>query len=337
MSDVTDDGLPRRRTPELPPEFAPLTPLGLTPDQPRRAPGEAPRLRLTAAASRRNAPDRPTSAQDGSPARPAPAAFTAGPMSTPTPGEAPVEAPGEELSPVAPRPRRGGTWVAAVGALVVLGVAVGATLLSRSGEQTVAAEAAPSAAAAEEPTTRAYDPPVPLAPDSEYVETEVLDGDDLQVTHWISTTKPMDRVRLRPPSSPVLSDRTVQVEDLVVAADGADLGLESIRIDVPTSLPSAGQLYVRYRIPDALQRNSSVDDRALATVTSVGVGLEGRSLPRTQVFPGGRVMTLACLAQGARAVPESCGTYVEGAWQVRSAAGAVPVTVIAQFDLAVTR
>ncbi|GAA1443636.1 hypothetical protein GCM10009641_60840 [Mycobacterium cookii] len=227
--------------------------------------------------------------------------------------------------------------VGLTGLLVVMVVLAGAALLSRSGEQRVAAEVDPPAAVAEEPTTRAYDPPVALAPDSEYVETELLDGDDLQVTHWISTTEPMDRLRLRPPSSPVLADRTWGVEDLVVAADGTDLGPERIRIDVPTSLPSAELLYVRYRLTDALQRNSSVDDRALATVTSVGLGLEGRSLPRTQVFPGGRVMTLACLAPGARAVPESCGTYVEGAWQVRSAAGEAPVTVIAQFDLAVTR
>ena len=215
-------------------------------------------------------------------------------------------------------------------------VIAAAALLPRSGERTVAAEVAPPAAAAE-PQGSEFDPPVTLAPDSEYVETEVLDGDDLVVTHWISTTTPMDRVRLRPPSSPVLAGVAVDAEDLVVAADGVRLDAETVVVDVPSDLPSAATLYVRYRLPDALQRNSSVDDRALATVTSVGVGLEGRSLPRTQVFPGGRVMTLACLPQGARAVPESCGTYVEGAWQVRSAAGEVPVTVIAQFDLAVTR
>jgi hypothetical protein len=324
MTDVTDNDPPQRRTPELPPEFAPLAPLGLASGPPSRAPGEAPRLRLTAAASRRHAPDRSATA----PAGPPPAAFTAGAAPAPVP-----YAPVEELAPGPRRPRRLLVAGGLVGLLVVLAAAA---LLPRSGERTVAAEVAPPAAAAE-PGGSEFDPPVTLAPDSEYVETEVLDGDDLVVTHWISTTTPMDRVRLRPPSSPVLAGVDVDAEDLVVAADGVRLDAGAVVVDVPSDLPSAATLYVRYRMPDALRRNSSVDDRALATVTSVGVGLEGRSLPRTQVFPGGRVMTLACLAQGSRAVPESCGTYVEGAWQVRSAAGEVPVTVIAQFDLAVTR
>ncbi|WP_224279232.1 hypothetical protein [Nocardioides lacusdianchii] len=327
MTDVTDDGSTRRRTPELPPEFAPLAPLGLASGPPSRAPGEAPRLRLTAAASRRHAPDRSATA----PAGPPPAAFTAGAAPAPVP-----DAPVEELAPGPRRPRRLLVAGGLVGLLVVLVVVAGVALLPRSGERTVAAEVAPPAAA-EELQGSEFDPPVALSPDSEYVETEVLDGDDLVVTHWISTTTPMDRVRLRPPSSPVLAGVDVAAEDLVVAADGVRLDAGAVVVDVPSDLPSAATLYVRYRLPDALRRNSSVDDRALATVTSVGVGLEGRSLPRTQVFPGGRVMTLACLAQGSRAVPESCGTYVEGAWQVRSAAGEVPVTVIAQFDLAVTR
>lgn len=296
-------------------------------DVPRRAPGEAPRLRLTAAASRRNAPDRSATA----PAGPPPAAFTSGAVPAPV-----RDAQVEEPPPGPRRPRRLLAAGGLVGLFVVLVVLAAAALLPRSGERTVAAEVAPPAAA-EEPQGSELDPPVTLAPDSEYVETEVLDGDDLVVTHWISTTTPMDRVRLRPPSSPVLSGVVVDAEDLVVAADGVRLDAGAVVVDVPSDLPSAATLYVRYRLPDALRRNSSVDDRALATVTSVGVGLEGRSLPRTQVFPGGRVMTLACLAQGARAVPESCGTYVEGAWQVRSAAGEVPVTVIAQFDLAVDR
>ncbi len=157
------------------------------------------------------------------------------------------------------------------------------------------------------------------------------------MTHWISTSAPMDRFRLRPPSSPGLADTVVDVEDLVVVADGVPLDAATIATDEPSALPSARRLYVRYRLAGALQRTGSVDGRALAAVTSLGVGLEGRSLPRTQSFPGGRVMTLACLGQGARAVPDSCGTYVEGAWQVSSGAGEVPVTVIAQLDLAIDR
>lgn len=284
---------------------------------PRRTTGEPPRLRLTASATRRTAASRP-----------------AAPRPDPVPAPSPVVAPPDEPPPPAraPRSRRTALVLGAVAGVVVL--LAGAAVLLRpaapSGPDVVPATTAP------EPQPGAYDPPVVLAPDSEYVETEVLD-DDLLVTHWISTTTPMDRFRVRVPRSPGLADLRLDVEDLVVAADGELVDVDDVSLDVPGVLPAAGELYVRYRIPGALQRNSSVTDRALATVTSVGIGLEGRSLPRTQSFPGGRVMTLACLAQGARAVPEPCGTYVEGAWQVSSPAGEVPVTVIAQFDLAVVR
>ncbi len=311
------DDLPSRRRPAVPPEFAPITPLGGTSPEgaPRRAPGEAPRLRLTASASRRNAPDRATA-----------------PPSPPTPEPAPVAAPPEEPAP-APRSRRTALVVGAAGTLVAL--VVGAFLMwpaEQPGADSVSG--APAAA----PTVSEFDPPVALSSDTEYVETEVLDdGDDLLVTHWISTTAPMDRFRVRPPSSPGLADVVIDVEDLVVAADGVPLDTASMRTEAPSALPSAQQLYVRYRLVDAVQRTSSVEGRALATVTSLGIGLEGRSLARTQAFPGGRVMTLACLGAGARAVPESCGTYEEGAWKVTSSAGEMPMAVIAQLDLAITR
>ena len=140
MADVTDDGPPQRRTQELPPEFAPLAPLGLASGPPSRAPGEAPRLRLTAAASRRNAPDRSATA----PAGPPPAAFTAGAVPTPPP-----DVPVEELPPGPRRPRQLLAAGGLVGLLVVLAVIAAAALLARSGERTVAAEVAPPGAAAE--------------------------------------------------------------------------------------------------------------------------------------------------------------------------------------------
>lgn len=285
---------------------------------PGRTSGEPPRLRLTASASRRTAANRPATPRTD-------------PMPAPTP--APVVASPDEPPPAPPVSRRTAVVAGVVGILVLL---VAAALLLRPAEPSGADVVPATTPAVEEQTPGEFDPPVALAPDSEYIETEVLD-DDLLVTHWISTTTPMDRFTVRAPRSPGLADLRLDVEDLVVATDGDLLDVADISLDVPTALPSAGQLYVRYRLPGALQRNSSVTDRALATVTAMGIGLEGRSLPRTQSFPGGRVMTLACLAQGARAVPELCGTYVEGAWQVRSAAGEVPVTVIAQVDLAVVR
>lgn len=293
---------------EPPPGFAPLGG-DASPEPPRRTTGEGPRLRLNASASRRNAPDRQQAAAASALAAPEPA-LVAPPPTTP------------------PRVPRRLALVAATACVLVL--LVGVALLLQPADRTSTAPVATPAEAMSD-----FDPPVDLGPDREYVETEVLDGDDLLVTHWVSTTAPMDKLRVRPPSSPGLADLVVDVEDLVVAADGVPIGAGAV--DVPQALPSARRLYVRYRLVGALQRTSSVEDRGLATVTSLDVGLEGRSLPRTQVFPGGRVMTVACLAQGARAVPESCGTYVEGAWQVASPAGEVPVAVIAQLDLAITR
>ena len=321
MADESEpDDLPRRRTPELPPEFAPLTPLAGTsfPERAPRAPGEAPRLRLTASASRRRAPDRPTAA--------APPAATEPPPAT----AAPVEPPAE------PRSRRTALVIGAVCALALAVAVVGALLLRPGGApSTEQPTTAPTQEAA--PATTEFDPPVTLAPDSEYVETDVLEDGDLQVTHWISTTAPMDRFRVRPPTSPGLTGLAVDAEDVVLAADGVRLDASAVRIDSPHDLPGARELYVSYRLAGAVQLNGSVAGRALAPITSLGVGLESRSLARTQAFPGGRVLTLACLAQGARAVPESCGTYEEGVWEVSSPAGEAPVTVIAQLDLTQVR
>ncbi|WP_139227846.1 hypothetical protein [Nocardioides alpinus] len=254
----------------------------------------------------------------------------AAPRTDPGPPPA-VVAPSDDLPLRTTWSRRAALVAGVAGTLVLL---AGAALLLRPVETgaDVAAATTPRA----EATPGEFDPPVVLAPDDEYVETAVVD-DDLLVTHWISTTTPMDRFTVRAPRSPGLADFRPDLEDLVVAADGNLVDVGGVSLDVPGVLPSAERLYVRYRLAGALQRNSSVADRALATVTAMDIGLQWRSLPRTQSFPGGRVMTLACLAPGARAVPESCGTYVEGAWQVRSPAGNVPVTVIAQFDLAVVR
>ncbi len=307
-----------RRTPSVPPEFAPLG--AAEEPRARRPPGDPPRLRLTSAATRRNAPDRPA-AHTPVPV-PAPAPLTVG-EPTPVPGTPDGQA--RHRAPL-------------VGAGCVLIVVLGALLVLRLSGDGVAPAATSAVDRTPGATTDPLDPPVTLGADSEYVETRALEGGDLLVTHWISSSRPMDRFRLRTPTSPGLDGVRVDVQDLVVAADGEPLAeVSDVGVDRPARLAGARSLYLRYRLAGALDLRASVDGRALAAVTALGVGLEGRSLARTHVFPGGKVMTLACLGQGARAVPEVCGTYEEGAWQVRSEAGALPVSVIAQLDLSVTR
>lgn len=305
-----------RRTSSVPPEFAPL---GAASEQPARRPsGDPPRLRLTSAATRRNVPDRPAAHVPV----PAPAPVT---VSEPTPVLGSSDGQTRSRAPI-------------LSAGCVLLVALGALLVLRLSGDGVAPTVTSAVDRKPDATTNPFDPPVTLGADSEYVETRALEGGDLLVTHWISSSRPMGRFRLRTPTSPGLDGVGVDVRDLVVAADGATLAdVSGVGVDRPARLAGARSLYLRYRLAGALDLRASVDGRALAAVTALGVGLEGRSLARTQVFPGGKVMTLACLGQGVRAVPEVCGTYEEGAWQVRSEAGALPVSVIAQLDLSVTR
>lgn len=315
MADQVESDDPSQRRSPVPGEPVPLAAASGERSS-LRAPGEPRGLRLTASASRRNAPDRSTA----SPARQAP--------------DSPVVVPQQE--PPAVRSGRWG-WAVGVGVGVVLVLVCAAVLLRPAGRPDTEPVRAVDAGAAA-PARGEFDPPVALAADSEYVETEVVDGsDDLLVTHWISTQAPMDGFRVRPPSGPGLDGLSVDVEDLVVAADGVPVRVDDLRLDVPQVLAAAHRLYVRYRLAGALERTGSVRGRALATVTSLGIDFDGQLLPRTQSFPDGRVMTLACLARAARAVPASCGADEDGTWRLESAGDEVPVTVIAQFDLAATR
>ena len=300
MADQVESDDPSQRRSPVPGEPVPLAAASGERSS-SRAPGEPRGLRLTASASRRNAPDR----SSAPPARQAP--------------DSPVVVPQQE--PPAVRSGRWG-WAVGVGVGVVLVLVCAAVLLRPAGRPDTEPVRAVDAGAAA-PARGEFDPPVALAADSEYVETEVVDGsDDLLVTHWISTQAPMDGFRVRPPSGPGLDGLSVDVEDLVVAADGVPVRVEDLRLDVPQVLAAAHRLGARSR----------AGHRDLA-----GIDFDGQLLPRTQSFPDGRVMTLACLARAARAVPASCGADEDGIWRLESAGDEVPVTVIAQFDLAATR
>ncbi|RYB93842.1 hypothetical protein EUA93_05390 [Nocardioides oleivorans] len=321
---MTDDDLPHRGGKPLPDGFGPLEPIwGSGDPAPVRDPdAPRPRSRLTSSALRRNAPDMAVVA---SPA-PAPVAPAA------------VEDAGavrEVATPTRPGSRRTTVVGAALGVLLVVG---GATAVlwpgGGQGDEAVAVERAVRSPA----TASELDPPADLAPDTELVETNVLEGGDLRVTHWISTTTPVDEVTLGWPRSPDLAEPDHAIDDVVVAADGVRLDVD-LRTDTSaaTAITATESLYVQYVLPGAVDRTGSAAGRGLATVTALDVGLGGRSLARMQAFAAGDVLTLACLADGARAVPQPCGARVGDTWQVESPADDRPVTVIAQLDLSASR
>ncbi len=315
-TDAPEDaaGLPTRARPsrdstQVPDAFRPIAP-----DLPNRPP---PRSRLASSTPTRSAAVRPVAA----------------PRSQPLPPAV------EPLPASRPRTSRGARIALVVVILCVVIGLVGAAVLFWIGGEPRDDEGSAARTEGQVSATDEFEPPFALAADSEYVETVVLEDDSLVVTHWISTVLPMDQLALAIPTSPGLDDQLVDVTELVVAADG-------VAVDAPSPsgsaegvgvLPAARQLYVRYQLSGVLQRSTSAAGRALATVTSLDVGVGGSALARTQAFPGAKVLTLACLDGGPRSIPTPCGSFEEGTWSVRSEPDDAPDTVIAQFDLSVTR
>ncbi len=298
--------------------MAPDDSTSTTPD-PRRGPGAVPRPRLTSTGSRRG---------------PAARALSSPPRAVPS-----IPAPLPEAPPPvrAPDGNRSGTrrvLIALCALLVCVGGGVALLWSTHS-------EPAPTLAEAARTTSPYPGPPIPLAVDSEYVDTDVLDAGDLVVSHWIRTSLPVDRLTLGVPLGSGLTDETLQVRDLVVAADGVPVA--TTQSDVPDAsweavVPGAHEVYVQYRLVGAAPRSGSVGGRALATVTSLDVGVgSDRPLAKTVVFSGSKVLALACLAPGARATPSPCGKLVDQAWTLDFAAGDAPATVIAQLDLDASR
>lgn len=186
------------------------------------------------------------------------------------------------------------------------------------------------------PASPEFASPTRLVSDTEYVESVVLEGGRLQVTHWIRTAVPINQVSLSVPTGSGLAENEFEVEQLVVAADG-------VRIEAPDSVvseegwsgvPASQELYVQYELSGVLQRSSSAQGRALATMTSLEVGVGQPLIAKTRAFPGSQVLTLACLPPGKQSLPEPCGRLDDDVWTVVSEADALRDIVIAQFDLA---
>lgn len=291
-----------------------------------RPPGvPAPRSRLSSSSMRRASPVRPTVAADEPAPGPAPQTLFA------TREVVPEAVPEPLPTSVAGR-RRPGPVALAMGALLVSVLGATVLLLPHGGGGDPTARQAAAGA-----SSRSYPaPPVALVTDSEHVETKVLDDGVLEVTHWIRTTAPVDRLSLSVPASSGRTVETVGAEDLEVGADGGQVDVRpAAEGDHVWSgdLGGVHEIYVTYRLTGAVEQGGSVAGRALAPLTSLNVDVGATTLARSQVFTGLTVLTLACLDAGARATPVLCGNAVDGAWTFDAAAGAVPDTVIAQLDL----
>lgn len=296
----------------------PFAPLGSSDASPVRRPGTVPRARLTSTGTRRGAP-----AAGDTPQPPSPS-----PAPSPAPYAAPVPQAPPEL-PATPR-RHLGSRVILAAALVLLVAVGGAALLWRAPDPVTPATPEPGRSGAAVPA-----PPVPLAEDSEYIETKVLDEGDLLVSHWIRTSRPVHELSLGVPPSSGLTADTIDVLDLTVAADGATVEPPARQSDGGWSgvLPETQEVYVSYRLSGVLQRSGSAAGRALATLTSLTLRTDGPPLAMTQTFPELKVLTLACLASDAGATTALCGMLIGDTWTVSSPADAVPEIVIAQLDL----
>lgn len=297
----------------------PFAPLGPEPGPPTRAQGvPAPRSRLSSSSMRRASPVRSSSSPTVTPPTAVPP-VAAGPS-----------APEVALPPPAttgarsPRAR----VVLAVASTVVLAVA-GAVLWWTTGEDQGAARLTTGAVDLDQPA-----PPVSLGADNEYLDTEVLEGGALLVRHWVRTSAPMERLALEVPAGSGLDETDVDVDGLVVVADGANVSPpQPDDVGWSTVLSGARELYVEYRLDGVAQRSGSADGRALVTLASLTLSASGEPLGRTQVFSGAPVLTLACLAPGVASTPTLCGTLVDDTWTLRSDPDSLPDTVIAQLDL----
>lgn len=258
----------------------------------------------------------------------------------PAVGAAPTPAdPPPSPSPTGDTSRPSRRVLAGVAVGAVLAVTVAAVFLGGTGDDSSDdAASAPSPVTPTDvtaPVSQQFQPPMDLTSDTEYIETEVVDSDTLLVTHWIRSSTPMDELSVTVPAVPELEGKFVEVTDLVVAADG-------VQVDPPESLASgaswdglsaARDLYVQYELFGTLQRNGSTPGRALATVTSLDVGVASDVVSRTQTFPGPQALALACLAPGTRPLPRPCGGVEEGTWTVVLEESTLQDTVIVQLDL----
>jgi hypothetical protein len=166
--------------------------------------------------------------------------------------------------------------------------------------------------------TPAHGPPG--APDvGQYVLGELTPGGELQVTHWIISSAPVDTLTLRadqadgrPGTLPALNVEVTAGREVLAAPLFVDSREERVSLGRSMQL-----LRLAYRIDGVLDDDTAtLEDRALANVTALNVDYVGESGPvRRVVMAPGEVLNVACLRTDS-STPRPCGAPLGKGWQV---------------------
>ena len=236
--------------------------------------------------------------------------------------------------PVGPPPqapsRRGRVVIIAVVAALVLAAAGLAVLVSRGDD--------PAATDARDPEAATPAAPVDLAPRSALVHARVTAAGDVVVRQWIRSASTLFGIGLSPPpgAGVASADSPVRVRDVqVFAKDGPAPGPKSVTEGREYYPFGAGSkdVFVSYRLKNAVERSGSVAGRALATVTALDADVTPRLVATTYAVSGGDVLALACATGEPDAVPVPCGEPAGDGWRVERSGDHRGDVVTAQVDL----
>ena len=183
--------------------------------------------------------------------------------------------------------------------------------------------------------TPALDPPAAVPANGEYVRSRVLASGDVDVDHWIRSTRALSAVTLSVPSATGRIRGGPLARDVRVESDqGRRLGADILRSGKRTfPVDDAALVHVSYVLSGVVERSSSVRERALARVTSLDVSYRHDDVPKILVMQGGRLLAAACSRPAPETEPRPCGEPDGLGWRVRLSPAMRDDRVMAQLDL----
>ena len=179
-----------------------------------------------------------------------------------------------------------------------------------------------------------FDPPEALPANSEYVQSRVLRSGDVQVEHWIRSTRTISELTLRVPTLIRNDQATVMAREVTVESNsGTQRGEDLVGATSETySFGGTPTLHVSYLLTGVVVRSSSASERALAPLTSLDLRFTHDGVDKTVMVTGGRLLSAACSADP-NAVPRPCGNAAGQGWRVTLDAPERHDRVMAQLDL----
>ena len=185
---------------------------------------------------------------------------------------------------------------------------------------------------------RAPPAPVELAPQTSWVAARITPSGDVRARHWIRSDRDLFGVGLSlPPNAGAAGTGSppVRVSGIRVVVNGRVVAGRKRLRDGRGFYAFAGskEVYIRYRLEGAVQRNGSAAERALAGPIALDIDLTRQLRATTYAVSGGTVLSLACSRPRAGAVPVPCGRPAGSGWQVRLVRADRNAVVSAQLDL----